>query len=285
MVGTLDIDILRSFTVIADIGSFSRAASRLAKTQSALSMQIKRLEELTGHTLLHRGGRGVTLTSQGEKLIGYARDILRIHDQAFMDLSGRGLSGSLKFGCPDDYAVCFLPQLVGEFTQLHPSVFIEIFCGTTQQLHQKLRRNEIDLALVSVEDKARQDVLRTEHLVWVGQPRSPIWNTSPLPLALSEKDTFDHKAAIKSLECLKRPYRLVYASGSLAGLIAVVRSGHAIAVLTKCAVPEDIQELPKEAGLPDLPTLGITLAFSEGNKDPLVEKFASHIEKTLPNII
>ncbi|KAA8385951.1 LysR family transcriptional regulator [Acetobacter sp. DmW_136] len=282
MAATLDIDVLRSFTVIADAGSFSRAAIRLAKTQSALSMQIKRLEELTGHALLHRGGRGVTLTSHGEKLVGYAKEILRLHDHALADLSGRGLSGSLKFGCPDDYAACFLPQLVGEFTRLHPAVFIEIICGTTQQLHHRLRRKEIDLALISVEETDREDTLRTEPLVWVGQPHSPVWEVSPLPLALSEKNTFDHKAAISSLQRQKRSYRIVYASGSLTGLIAVVRSGQAIAVLTKCAVPSDIQELPKDIGLPALPQLGITLAFSEETTSSLVEKFSSHIEKVLP---
>ncbi|GBQ59063.1 LysR family transcriptional regulator [Komagataeibacter swingsii] len=281
----LEIDLLRSFSAIADTGSLSRAALRLAKTQSALSMQVKRLEELTGRCLLNRGGRGVTLTAHGLRLLAHARDILRAHDRALADLTGRGLSGSVRFGCPDDYAAAFLPGLVGSFTSAHPDVLIEIVCGSTQRLNRMLERHQLDLALVSiVNPHANDDVIRVEPLVWVGRAGFPVWNSTPLPLALTEVDTFDHQAVLNSLEHDGRNFRIAYASASLAGLTAVVRSGQAVAVLTRPAVPADLLELGPDASLPGLPQLGITIAFDKVAGNDLAERFAAHIRHTLPKL-
>ncbi|WP_395371406.1 LysR family transcriptional regulator [Komagataeibacter diospyri] len=281
----LEIDLLRSFTVISDTGSLSRAALQLAKTQSALSMHVKRLEDLTGRCLLNRGGRGVTLTAHGLRLLTHARDILRAHDRALADLTGQGLTGSVRFGCPDDYAAAFLPGLVGSFTSVHPDVLIEIVCGSTQRLNRMLEQQQLDLALVSiVNPHTKHDIIRMEPLVWVGRTGFPVWNSIPLPLALTEVDTFDHQAVLKSLEHDGRKFRIAYASASLAGLTAVVRSGQAVAVLTRAAVPPDLLELGPDVGLPDLPQLGIAIAFDKVVSSDPAEQFATHIRHTLPKL-
>ncbi len=237
---TLDIDLLRTFVAVADGGSLSRAAPRVGRTQAAISMQIRKLEEMLGQSLLTRGGRGVTLTREGERLLVRAHEILGAHDAAVMELTGKGLSGVLRFGCPDDYAAAFLSNLVRDFVGHHPDVLIEVVCASTPRLHERLKEHAIDLALVSiVADAGHEPSIRTEALVWVTQSMATL-ALDPLPLALSDPDAVDHRAVRRGLDAQARRYRVAYASGSLTGLIAIVRSGQALAVMTRMAVPPDL---------------------------------------------
>lgn len=282
MTATLDIDLLRTFIAVADTGSLSRAAPRVGRTQAAISMQIKRLEDMIGHPLLNRGGRGVRLTGEGGRLLVRAQEILSCHDEALAELTGRGLSGVLRLGCPDDYAASFLPALIRDFVGHHPKVLIEVVCASTPRLHERLKEHAIDVALISVLAGASTETsIRTEPLVWVAKSASAL-AINPLPLALSDTDALDHIAARRGLEAQGRDYRIAYASGSLTGLIAVVRSGQALAVITRSAVPPDLQILGAEYGLPDLPTLGIVIAFDRTRPPALVSAFADHIRTVLP---
>ena len=284
MVRSLDIDLLRSFVTVAEIGVLSRAADRIGRSQAALSMQMKRLEDLVGQPLLTRTGRGVLLTVQGERLLVHARRVLASHDDAVAEFSGGRLGGSLRFGCPDDYAQAFLPPLLHSFAQLHPAAAIAVICAATPRLQAQLDRGELDLALVSVPLGTERDILRREDLVWVA-PRDHAgrW-ADPLPLALGDPDTLDHRAALTALDRTGRGYRIAYASGSLAGLLAVVRSGQAIAVLTRSAVPADLKILAGAGGLPPLARIGITIRIAERHAAPLARAFAEHVRIVLPRL-
>ena len=145
----LDTDQLRSFAAIVDTGSFTRAAERVNKTQSAVSMQIRRLEEQLGRPLFSKQGRGVRLTEEGEKLIDYARQILQIEATAFASVSKRALAGRLRFGIPDDYADTFLPEIVTRFSRRHPLVEIMVMCETSRSLVDRVATGELDMAVVS----------------------------------------------------------------------------------------------------------------------------------------
>lgn len=282
MARALDIDLLRSFASVAETGALSRAAGRIGRSQAALSMQMKRLEELLGQPLLTRTGRGVVLTVQGERLLLHARRILSAHDDALAELSGGSLTGSLRFGCPDDYAQAFLPTLLRGFAQHHPAAAIEVICAATPRLQAQFDRGGLDLALVSVPLDAERTVLRRENLVWVGtRDATPLWS-DPVPLALGDPDTLDHRAALTALDRVGRGYRIAYASGSLSGLLAVVRSGQAIAVLTRSAVPADLRILTPAGGLPALGRIGVTLRIDERHATPLARVFAKHVEAILP---
>jgi len=282
---SLDIDLLRSFTLIAESGSLSRAASRVGRTQSALSMQMKRLEDTVNQPLLLRTGRGVQLTSQGERLLLHAQRILRCHDEAMAEVSGKGLSGTIRFGCPDDYAAVFLPSLLRNFASQHPQVLVEVICAVTPRLLEQLDVHAVDLALISLADGADDGgMIRREPLVWVASQGTRAAGFDPLPLALSHPDTLDHQAARRTLEAQGRAYRVAYASSSLAGLTALVRSGQAIAVLTQTAVPSDLQVVPASAGLPELPGVGIALRFDRESPSALVTAFAEHIRTALPTL-
>ena len=281
---SLDIDLLRSFVVIAEVRSLSRAAARVGRTQSALSQQMRRLEEVVDQPLFQRTGRGVLLTHPGERLLAHAQRILRQHDEAMADLCGTGLSGSIRFGCPDDYAAVFLPSLLRQFSNQHPQAIVEVVCGPTPRLLEQLDKRAVDLAMISLpdDDGATADFIRREQLVWIGYPGLDAARFDPLPLALSDPDTLDHIAACEALDRAGRDYRVAYASSSLAGLTALVRSGQAFAVMTQTAVPADLAILAGDRGLPPLPAVGITLKFDRKRPSHLTVAFAEHIRAMLP---
>ncbi|MFF7709654.1 LysR substrate-binding domain-containing protein [Pseudomonas sp. NPDC007930] len=281
----LDFELLRTFVIIAETGALSRAAERVGRTQAAISMQVKRLEQTTRQPLLLRGGRGVALTAHGERLLLHAQKILRAHDEALADLSGQGLAGTLRLGCPDDYATVFLPPLLRGFAARHPQVLVEVYCAPTPRLLERMGSHALDLAIISLAETAVQDeVIRYEPLVWVGARGSDAAAMQPLQLALAAADTLDHQAAVASLNAAGRPYRLAYASHSLAGLIAVVRSGQAIAVLTHTAVPDDLQVLPSGSGLPALPRVAIGVKTAPRKPSALVSALSEHICLALPDL-
>jgi DNA-binding transcriptional LysR family regulator len=280
---TLDIDLLRSFVVIAETRTLSHAAERVGRTQSALSQQIKRLEQTAGQALFQRTGRGVVLTEAGERLLHHAHRMLRLHDEALAEVSGRGLSGSIRFGCPDDYAQAFLPALLRGFAARHPQVRVELHCAPTPRLCEQLRRHALDLALTSLPDTAApRAVIRREPLVWVGGPGMDARAHDPLPLALSDPDTLDHVAALEALRRAGRAWRIACASSSLSGLTALVRSGQAFAVLTRSAVPDDLQVLRQDSGLPALPEVCLAIQADDTRAGALAEAFSAHIRAMLP---
>ena len=280
---SLDIDLLRSFVAIAETGVLRQAALRVGRTQSALSMQMQRLEGIVEQPLLHRTGRGVTLTATGERLLVRAGELLRKHDEALAELRGEQLSGVLRFSCPDDYAVVFLPYLLQSFASLHPRVQLEVMCAPTPRLHELLARHAVDLALVSVPgDAASDDVIRREPLVWVAHRDGAAASLDPLPLALGAPDALDPRLPRQALEAAGRAYRLAYASSSLSGLVGMARSGQAVIVLTRTAVPDDLQILTPDQGFPELPSVGVTLAFDREAPTALTAAFAAHVRKFLP---
>ncbi len=280
---SLDIDLLRSFIVIAEVRGLSRAANRIGRTQSALSQQMKRLEEIVDQPLFQRTGRGVLLTNPGERLLIHAQRILRVHDEAMADLSGNGLTGTIRFGCPDDYATVFLPHLLRQFSIQHPHALVEVMCAPTPRLLEHLDMHALDLALVSVPgNDGNSDIIRREPLVWVSHPGMESAQFDPLPLALSDADTLDHIAACEALQDAGRNYRIAYASSSLAGLTALVRSGQAFAVITRTAVAPDLHIINDDPALPLLPTIGITLRFERKRPAHLTKVFAEHLRLTLP---
>jgi DNA-binding transcriptional LysR family regulator len=278
---SLDIDLLRSFVAIAEVRALSRAASRVGRTQSALSQQMKRLEEIVDQPLFQRTGRGVVLTHPGERLLVHAQRILRLHDEAMADLCGTGLTGSLRFGCPEDYAAVFLPPLLRQFASQHPHALVEVVCAPTPRLVEHLDKRAVDLAMISLPEQS-DDVIRREQLVWIGNPGYDSAHFDPLPLALSDPDTLDHIAACDALQREGRAYRIAYASSSLSGLLALVRSGQAFAVVTQMAVPPDLSVLSGDPGLPPLPGVGITLKSARSRPSLLTTAFAGHIRSMLP---
>ncbi|AZO79271.1 MULTISPECIES: LysR family transcriptional regulator [unclassified Bosea (in: a-proteobacteria)] len=279
----LDLVLLRNFAVIARTGSISLASLQIGRTQSALSMQMQRLEDQIGQPLLHRSGSGVHLTTAGHKFLAQAEALLAAHDEVLADMRGTGLKGALNLGCPEDYSIAFLPNLLRSFCALHPDVELRMVCAPTSELRPLLHRRQIEMALVSLADASSTEVIRPERFVWVANEAQPaILHSANLPLALSAPMTLDHRAACDAMEAVGRRYRIAFASNSLAGLIAIARSGHAISVLTETAVPPDLHVV--HVGLPPLPSIGIAVEFADQRPSAAAKALSEHIKAELPRL-
>jgi DNA-binding transcriptional LysR family regulator len=277
----IDLVLLRNFAIVARAGSISIASLQVGRTQSALSMQMHRLENVVGHTLLHRSGSGVRLTVAGEKLLIHAESILAQHDEILADMGGSALKGSVALGCPEDYSIAFLPDLIRGFCALHSSVELRMVCAPTTELRPLLYRRQIDMGLVSLSDLGSKEIIREESFVWVADaPKPGALTQTILPLALSAPTTLDYRAACDAMQAANRRYRVAFASNSLAGLIAIARSGQAISVLTRMAVPPDLHIVT--SGLPALPTIGIALEFAEQRPSSIARALGDYIRSALP---
>jgi DNA-binding transcriptional LysR family regulator len=279
----LDFDLLRTFVAIADAGSLTRAAAEVGRTQSAISMQLKRIEEIVDGAVLVRTARGVELTSRGDRLLSHARRLVRAHDEALVDVTGRGLTGSVRIGCPEDYCTEFLPVVLRAIAAQHPRVALEVVCAPTPLLEKMLDARRVDVALISLAAEGNLErVIRWEDLVWIASQDFYRPSDGPLQIALSVPETLDHQAARRALDCANVSYRVAYESVSKDGLLAIVRAGIAVAVLTRGAVPADLRILPDAEMLPPLPHVGIAVVSCSGAVDSLlVENVKDLMTRTL----
>ncbi len=246
-------------------------------------MQMQRLEEQVGQPLLQRTGAGMRLTSAGERLLSHAEQLIARHDEILADMGGIALKGTVSLGCPEDYSIAFLPELLRSFCAANPQVELRLICAPTIGLRPLIQRRQIDMALVSLPDAEDATVIRRERFVWVADRlNTPVLSNEILPLALSAPTTLDYRAACDAMEAVNRRYRVAFASDSLAGLIAITRAGHAISVLTSTAVPPDLHII--EEGLPKLPTIGVALEFAESRPSSAATMLGDHIRRHLPSL-
>ena len=262
----LQLDWLRALVSVVDAGSLSAAAPLIHRSQSAVSSQIQKLEAAVGRPVLSRGPRHLELTPAGLELLSYARRLLARHGEALEALHGPLLSGQLRLGVPDDYAQRYLTPVLRRFASRHAGVEISLFCEQSTALIPRVQRGELDLALVSRDRPGRGTLLFAEPLVWVGAAAHEAWRREPLPIAVYEAGSLARRDALAALATQKRAYRIVYNSSSLAGQLAAVESGLAVAVLTRCSVPPGLTILGEKQGLPPLPALDVALLRSQGSR-------------------
>lgn len=260
------IDWLRAFVAVVDAGSLSGAAPLVHRSQSAVSMQIKKLEVALGRPVLLRGPRHLEVTPAGAELLSYARRVLDLQAEAHAALFGPKLAGRVRLGVPDDYASAYLTPVLRSFAHRYQGVEIELTCEQSTSLIPRLGRGELDLALVSRDKPQRGRFLFDEPLVWVGAAQYEVWRRDPLPIAVYESASMARQATLSALAARRRAYRIVYHSSSLAGQLAAVESGLAVAVLTRCSVPphlQILQNLPAEFDLPPLDAMHVAVLRSK----------------------
>jgi len=252
---TIHPDLLRAFVTVVECGGFSQAAVRLRRGQSAVSLQIKRLEASLGVRLLVRNPRHLSLTSEGELLLDHARHLLRLNDALVTRFTEREISGVVRLGAPEDFATSHLPNVLARFARAHPRVALEVTCELTLEVVERFRAGGLDIALVKREPSGAMGGIRVwrEPLVWVAADRQIAATESPLALIVSPRPCVYRKRATDSLDTMGRPWRITYTCGSLAGTHAAVRAGLGVTVLPAEMVPTDLVILDDEAlGLPDL---------------------------------
>ena len=277
----LDIDLLRTFTVIARERNFTRAAERLMRQQSTVSLQIKRLEDALGHRLLERTPRAVRLTVDGEAVLGYAERILDLNDEVVSMAREPLIHGVVRLGTPEDFATQHLPGILARFVQAYPSVALEVTCDLTLNLLQGHRRGKFDLVLVKRERSAGAGGVRVwrEPLVWVAGHHSDGDADGVLPLVVSPEPCVYRKRATDALTRVRRPWRVAYTCASLAGSIAAVRAGLGITVLPKEMVPQGLHVIDG-APLPNLKDTEIALLAGARLRPPAA-KLRDHIIRCL----
>ncbi|MGA0609724.1 LysR family transcriptional regulator [Caldimonas sp. KR1-144] len=262
----LQLDWLRAFVAVVDAGTLSGAAPLIHRSQSAVSMQLKKLEDAVGRPVLLRGPRHLELTPTGAELLGYARRLLELHDETLAALHGPRIAGRVRLGVPDDYAERYLTPVLRSFASRHAGVEIVLDCEQSTSLIPRVQRGEIDLALVSRDRPTRGTLLFHEPLVWVGAPQHEAWRREPLPIAVYEAASLARRDALAALAAQRRAWRVVYDSSSLAGQLAAVDSGIAVAVLTRCSVPAHLQVLGERHGLPPLPSMEVAALRSKASR-------------------
>ena len=252
---SIDTELLRTFVAIADHGGFTRAGEVVNRTQSAVSMQMKRLEEdLIQRPLFQKDGRTVSLTIEGQVLLGYARRILKLHGEVFNTLREPHMVGVVKIGSPDDYVMRFLPGILQRFAQAYPLVQIEVHCEPSKQL-----------------------LLRQERFVWMVAQGFYPHEQSPVPLAMFNTDCFCRTWACNALDTMQRDYRIAYTSASLAAISAVVTAGLAVTAQLESLLTPDLRIIGEAEQMPQLPLASIVLLRNPKNPSPITECLAEHI--------
>lgn len=285
MAALLDIDQLRTFLAIADAGTFTRAAETVHKTQSAVSMQMKKLEDTVGRPLFERDGRSSKLTEEGERLVDYARRILRLSSEALACFAEAELAGRVRLGLPDDYADRYLPEILARFSQSNPRVEVTVVCEPTPMLVDKIGSAELDLAIIThVERHGSASVIRRERLLWVTSNRHAVHELNPLPLALGRTFCTWRQAASMGLESIGRPYRVLYSSWNSTAVGAAVLAGLAVSVLPESAIRPGMRILGASDGFPPLPSCKIALLRNRSEPSALADALAGHIISSLDNL-
>jgi DNA-binding transcriptional LysR family regulator len=279
----LDVPLLQTFLDLAETGSFTRTASRIHRTQSAVSAQMRRLEAMLGVSLFERTTRQVVLTEAGERLVPHA--------QAVVDAAGAlaarfraepDVAGDVRFGCPEDIASADLPAILADFAAAHPRVRLHVRCDLTLHLTEQFEEGAFDLILIKqdpVRVMAGARVLRREDLCWVGPPeKQTVSPPETVPLVLAPAPCVYRARALEAIARAGHMGDIVYASPSEAGQVAAVRAGLGWSVLPKRRVPSDLSVAGE--GWPALPEVAICL-LTANRMTGAIEAFARYAENRL----
>ncbi|WP_371230651.1 LysR substrate-binding domain-containing protein [Pseudomonas sp. QE6] len=271
-----DLDVLRTFVTGIEQGSFARAADRLGRSTSAVSAQLKKLEEQAGTPVLRREGRGMALTEAGETLLAYARRLLELNDEAAGALRGGTLEGRVRLGLQEDFGETLLPAVLARFARAHPKVRIEVRTTRNRQLIEGVRNGELDLVLAweTGERTAHMERIGAVPQCWIGAPGSlPVPGAEPLPLVMLEAPCLLRSAATEALDRAGIAWRVAFTSAGLSGIWAAVAAGLGVGLRTPIGLPASVERLdPERAGLPVMAPLGLCLHSGEAEPEAVVAR-------------
>lgn len=280
----LDITTLRSFVAVADNGGVTRAAGFLHLTQSAVSMQLKRLEELLGLQLLDRSGRTIALTASGEQLLGYARRMVSLNDEVIGRLTDQVYEGEIVLGVPSDIVYPAIPQVLQRFHAAYPRVRVQLVASNTRQLKEQFGKGECDL-IVTTESNSTSDseTLAERPLRWVGAPGGSAWRQRPLPMAFCHYCTFRSKA-IEQLEKTGIAWAMVVDTESDRAIEATVAADLAVQTMIDGTEPQHLAQIDHGGNLPDLPVQMINLYGAESTGSHIVAELSVFLRQAFSNV-
>jgi DNA-binding transcriptional LysR family regulator len=287
MARNLDIAALRSFLTVAETGGVTRASSQLNLTQSAVSLQIKRLEDSFGCTLFERSGRGVTLTSQGEQLVGYARRLLAANDETWARMTGSGAAGEIHIGAPDDLLYPRVPQVLRAFARAHPHVKVQMHSGQTLVLKERFARGELDVILTTEPGvDAGGEPLASEPLVWIGAHDGQAWKRRPLPLGTVAGCIFN-RASIETLNAAGFDWKLELDSIANPAMDVSIEADIVVRLAMLSTVPARFEVIEHHGALPTLPSFHVNMYVTRGPRRRLAEPLAERLRAAyaLPELV
>lgn len=275
----LDLEFLRTFIAIADTGNFSKAAEVVFRTPSAVSMQVKKLEEQLTTQLFERDARSVRLTGDGERLLGYARQMLALNREIVSNFTSPDIAGVVRIGAPDDIGLDTMPRFLRLFAETHPHITVDVVVDHSAKLVERLNAGKLDIAIVNSIMGNMPDgfeLLHSEKLVWAGLKSGTAFRCDPLPVSLWEDGCAWRRAALDALEVIDRPYRIAYLSAHCAAQCAAIRADLAVAPLPESSLTTDIVALTAEHGLPEIGGYSIAMMVAKDATAPVLAA-AEHV--------
>ncbi|MGS0894417.1 LysR substrate-binding domain-containing protein [Burkholderia stagnalis] len=273
----LDLDVLAMVVAVADAGSFVQGAQAVHRSPSALSMQVRALEDALGKPLFVRDTRNVTPTDEGRTLVDYGRRMLAMREEAWASVVRPEIKGRVTIGVPDDYMSSLLPQVLGKFAAMHPRVEVRVIGLPSSALVPMLKDNSVDLACLTKVKGVSGELIRYEPIVWTGSSRRSVWAERPLPVAFFAHGSTARERAINALNRKRIAFRMSYESPSFLGLLSMVDAGLAVAPLARCSIPGHLVQLAQNDGLPPLGELEVVLARSARSARPPCDYLAEQI--------
>lgn len=276
-----EFDLLRTMVTVADCGSFTAASVRLHSTQSTVSQQIRRLEDMVGHPLLARGKGDVRPTDAGETVLAYARRLLALNDELLDALTGADVAVTVRLGVPDDFVAGRTTGLLAAFNRKHPQVKLEVTTGLSRDLAGSYDRGELDLVLVKQRRNSREAIARwPERMRWIDSAKSPARDLDPLPLVAFPPRGLYRDEMIGAVESMGRRWRISFTSSSLQGIQSAVASGLGISLLPARAVNAEHAVLTRKQGLPVIDTMDIAL-LHRSTADVVIKELGRELGRML----
>ena len=258
-----DPELLRTFVAVAQSLSFTRAGETLGLRQPTVSQHVRRLEDAVGRALFVRDTRSVALTSDGEAMATFARDILAAQERAVGYFTGSHLQGRLRFGVTDDLALTPLPRILRDFRQLYPRIDLELAVLQNDGLVRRIESGHLDVAFVKrgadAPRSSRGQLVRRDQLVWCGIGSTRIDPEQPVPLVVYQAPSLSRAVSVQALEKVGRRSRITCTVRGVNGVLAAVRAGLGVTVMARTLMPADLVEVPSSVGLPRLPHLDLVL--------------------------
>jgi len=279
---TFDIDALRMIVIGTELGSFARAAVKLSRSQSAVSMQLKRLEEQVGQPLFQRNGRGLVPTEAGEELLTYARRIVDLHDEAATAMGNAAVHPAIRIGLPQDFFEDVMPETITRFSRQRPDVLVEVRAGRNYALEDEVNSGKLDMALAFFQaSRSKAGVLLASMpMSWFGGKKFASERLDPVPLVLFDHPCLFRQAALHSLDSKEIPWRLALTTPSLPGVWGALRFGHGVTVRAVHRIPADICDVGAIFRLPPLPVIELRMV-SRTKLSPAASELSTIIESVV----
>ena len=280
----LPMDLLRAFVSVSQLRSFTKAGELLGRSQPAVTLKIKRLEELVDQKLFLRGGKSLELSDSGVALYNYAKQILTLNDLAISQISKSTVHGKIRLGIPSEFATVLLPKIIGRFAKAYPNVALEVNCELSKYLLTRAGRESHDLILVLTDQDADLDgdLVKTDELVWVSSKKFNRAKQEAVPLIVASEGCIYRHTAMTGLSNASLSWKIVYTNPDLMGIQYAIQEGLGVTVLSRSIVPENLHILSASAGLPSLDRVSINIICSEQRRsDEAIELLKEFLTASL----